>query len=160
MNPSSNLGRRRLAQVVIYSARWNRKAALFREEMDLSKCLSYRGIAVAVDGLFFPQRVAMGLDSRDITPQLVRILIHLSAEVRSFERVSRSLELLGHALSSCTVRRLVGQVGNELSQQHESFPSWRSFLVMEAGFVHASRIMVPASPIPNGERQKTLRLNG
>ncbi len=63
----------------------------------------------------------MGLDSRDITPDLVRIVVHLSAEVRSFDRVAKTLgHVLGNRVSSCTVRRVVGQVGNELSAHQQS----------------------------------------
>ena len=44
--------------------------------------------ATNVDGLFFPQRTAMGLDSRDITPELASAVVFLASEVRSFERAA------------------------------------------------------------------------
>ncbi len=58
----------------------------------------------------------MGLDSREVTPELCRVAIHLAAEVRSFERAEIVMEqVLGHGISRSTIRRLAKGVGCELS---------------------------------------------
>jgi hypothetical protein len=57
----------------------------------------------------------MGLDSREVTPELTRVVLHLAAEIRSFERAAGSVEkVLGQGVSQSTIRRLTGQVGREL----------------------------------------------
>ena len=59
----------------------------------------------------------MGLDSRRVTPELTRVVVHLAAEIRSFERVEIVTEkVLSQKVSRSTVRRLAQQVGNELAQ--------------------------------------------
>jgi hypothetical protein len=63
----------------------------------------------------------MGLDSREVTPQLTSAVIHLVAETRSFERVELTTEkVLGTKVSRSTVRRLAKQVGLELAELEES----------------------------------------
>ena len=63
--------------------------------------------------------MALGFDSRECTPELVRVTIHLAAETRSFERAEATMKhVLGRALSAKSIERLVGQVGEEL-------PAWR-----------------------------------
>lgn len=58
----------------------------------------------------------MGLDSREVTPELTRVVIHLAAEVRSFERAEITIEkVLGQKVSQSTIRRLTNQVGRELA---------------------------------------------
>ena len=62
----------------------------------------------------------MGLDSREVTPELTRAVVHLAAEVRSFERAEITTEkVLGHKVSRSTIRRLAKQVGQELAHQKE-----------------------------------------
>lgn len=63
----------------------------------------------------------MGLDSREVTPQLTNAVVHLVAETRSFERVEITIEkVLGTKVSRSTVRRLAKQVGLELAELEES----------------------------------------
>jgi hypothetical protein len=63
----------------------------------------------------------MGLDSREVTPQLTNAVVHLVAETRSFERVEVTTEkVLGTKVSRSTVRRLAKQVGLELAELEES----------------------------------------
>lgn len=62
----------------------------------------------------------MGLDSREVTPELTRVVIHLAAEIRSFGRTELTIEkVLGLKVSDSTVRRLVKQVGQELAELQE-----------------------------------------
>lgn len=57
----------------------------------------------------------MGLDSREVTPELTRVVVQLSAEIRSFSRTEVTVErVLGHKVSDSTIRRLTKQVGKEL----------------------------------------------
>jgi len=80
----------------------------------------------------------MGLDSRQVTPELTRAVVHLSAEVRSFERARVTIEkVLGLAISQSTIRRLTNQVGRELEQieQHDSLPNDQEVVVPEVAIV-------------------------
>lgn len=62
----------------------------------------------------------MGMDSREVTPELTRAAIHVVAEVRSFERAEITVErVLGHKVSRSTIRRLALQVGGELAELAE-----------------------------------------
>ena len=62
----------------------------------------------------------MGLDAREVTPELTRAIVQLAAEVRSFERASvTTRRVLQVNLSDSTIRRLVGQLGLELSDLEE-----------------------------------------
>jgi hypothetical protein len=62
----------------------------------------------------------MGIDSRNVTPELTRAVVHLAAEVRSFERVEIATEkVLGRRIPRSTIRRLAKQVGQELSEWEE-----------------------------------------
>lgn len=62
----------------------------------------------------------MGMDSREVTPELTRAVIHLVSEVRSFERAEITTErVLGHKVSQSTIRRLARQVGGELAELAE-----------------------------------------
>ncbi len=63
----------------------------------------------------------MGLDSREVTPQLTKAVVHLAGEIRSFERVEIATEkVLGQKVSRSTVRRLTKQVGLELAEVEEA----------------------------------------
>jgi hypothetical protein len=56
------------------------------------------------------------MDSREVTPELTRAVIHLTAEIRSFERAEIATEkVLGQKLSRSSIRRLAQQVGGELA---------------------------------------------
>ena len=66
-------------------------------------------------------RQALGIDSREVTPGLTSAVVHLAAEIRSFERVEKTTEkVFGHKVPRSTVRRLVKQVGTELAALEES----------------------------------------
>ena len=76
----------------------------------------------------------MGMDSRETTPELVRAVVHLAAEVRSFERAEITLEkVLGQKVSRSTIRRLASQVGHELAErkQHEERTSDQEVVIPE-----------------------------
>lgn len=63
----------------------------------------------------------MGLDSREVTPELTRAVIHLAAEIRSFGRTELVVEkVLGLKVSDSTVRRLAKQVGQELADLEQA----------------------------------------
>jgi hypothetical protein len=63
----------------------------------------------------------MGMDSREVTPELTRAVIHLAAEIRSFGRTEVTIEkVLGLKVSDSTVRRLAKQVGQELAELEDS----------------------------------------
>jgi len=63
----------------------------------------------------------LGIDSREVTPELTRAVVHLAAEVRSFERAQIVTErVLGHSVSCSTIRRLAHQVGQELADLQRS----------------------------------------
>ena len=63
----------------------------------------------------------MGIDSREVTPGLTRAVVHLAAEIRSFERAELATEkVLGQKVSDSTIRRLANQVGQELADLESS----------------------------------------
>jgi hypothetical protein len=96
-----------------------------------SKCWNRWLIARLVAGIFFPQREALGFDSRESTPEMVRVAIQLAAETRSFERAAATMGYtLGQGLSAKTIERLVGQVGAELGHD-------------PARGIHALEVLVP-----------------
>lgn len=62
----------------------------------------------------------MGLDSREVSPELTRAVVHLAGEVRSYKRAEIATErVLGQKVSRSTIRRLAKQVGQELSELAE-----------------------------------------
>ena len=80
----------------------------------------------------------MGMDSRQVTPELTRAVVHLSAEVRSFNRAAITIEkVLGQKMSQSTIRRLTNQVGRELAQieQHEAPTGDQEVIVPEVAVV-------------------------
>lgn len=57
------------------------------------------------------------MDSREVTPELTRAAVHLTGEVRSFQRAAVTLQrVVGQKLSASSIRRLAKQVGEELAQ--------------------------------------------
>ena len=61
------------------------------------------------------------MDSREVTPELTRAVIHLAAEIRSFGRTELAIEkVLGLKVSDSTVRRLAKQVGQELAELEQT----------------------------------------
>lgn len=79
----------------------------------------------------------MGLDSREVTPELTRAVVCLAAEVRSFERAEVTTEqVLGHKIPRSTIRRLAKQVGLELANR-ETLPAPND----------AKEVVVPAAAV-------------
>jgi len=86
--------------------------------------------AVVVDGLFFPQRVSLGLDERESTPGFKRQLVILNAETRSYKRASLVVRrVLGLDVSANTIERICLEVGNDLELAAEK--QWDSVLTGE-----------------------------
>jgi hypothetical protein len=84
-------------------------------------------IAVIVDGLFFPQREALGLDPRESTPGFKRQMIVLNAETRSFQRASIVMKrVVGLNVSPNTIERISLEVGNDLEAAEQA--QWQSVL--------------------------------
>ena len=60
----------------------------------------------------------MGLDSRDITPELASAVVFLASEVRSFERAAVVIRrVLKQTVSTSTIRRIAKEVGLELTEE-------------------------------------------
>lgn len=60
----------------------------------------------------------MGLDSRDITPELASAVVFLASEVRSFERAAIVFRrVLKQTVSTSTIRRIAKEVGMELAEE-------------------------------------------
>jgi hypothetical protein len=60
----------------------------------------------------------MGLDSRDITPELASAVVFLASEVRSFERAAVVFRrVLKQTVSTSTIRRIAKEVGLELTEE-------------------------------------------
>lgn len=60
----------------------------------------------------------MGLDSRDVTPELASAVVFLASEIRSFDRAAVTIRrVLKLDLSTSTIRRLANEVGSELAQE-------------------------------------------
>lgn len=65
--------------------------------------------------------MALGFDSREVTPELTKAVVHLVSEIRSFERVEISTKrVLGQKVARSTARRLAKQAGLELAELEES----------------------------------------
>jgi len=78
-------------------------------------------IAPAVDGIFFPQREALGLDPRESTPGLKRNMVILNAETRSLKRAALVMKsVVGLDVSTNTIERVAGEVGNDLEAAAEA----------------------------------------
>lgn len=91
------------------------------------RLLKQSPFAVHVDGLFFPQRVALGFDSREATPGFKRQLIILNAETRSFKRVVIVMkQVVGLDVSTNTVERISIEAGDELSKAKQD--NWTNIL--------------------------------
>lgn len=80
----------------------------------------------------------MGIDSREVTPELTRAVVHLAAEVRSFQRAEIATEkVLNQKVSQSTIRRLTKQVGQEFAslQQHDQRKDGKEVVVPEVAVV-------------------------
>jgi len=63
------------------------------------------------------------LDARELSPGLVMRIAFSAAETRSFERARLTLERVGDAqVSTNTIQRVVGDVGNELAERRDADP--------------------------------------
>jgi hypothetical protein len=59
----------------------------------------------------------MGLDSRNVSPELASVIVHMASEVRSFERSAVLLRrVLKRSVSVSTIRRVANQIGVELTE--------------------------------------------
>lgn len=86
--------------------------------------------AVAVVGLFFPQREALGLDPRQSTPGFKRQMVILDAETRSFKRASIVMKrVVGLDVSPNTIERVALEVGNDLEAAEQE--RWQTILTGE-----------------------------
>jgi hypothetical protein len=84
-------------------------------------------IAVDVDGLFFPQREALGLDPRESTPGFKRQMIVLNAETRSLKRASIVMKrVVGWNVSPNTIERIALEAGNDLEVAEQA--QWQRVL--------------------------------
>lgn len=82
---------------------------------------------LAVGELFFPQRKALGLTARQLTPALLARVVHAAAETRSFERAAIALDkVAGNQVSAKTIARVAGDVGGELAAQRQGLLPVRS----------------------------------
>lgn len=78
----------------------------------------------------------MGLDSRQCTPEFIRIATQLGAETRSFERAAVTMKYtLGFGLSAKTIERLIEQVGEELSHDHAQDIMGKEIVIPEVAVV-------------------------
>lgn len=81
-------------------------------------------IALAAGGIFFPQRVRLGLDSRELTPGLVKKIVFAGAECRSEKRTQSVLRNVGDCTVSIkTIERVLHDVGSELKELRNCPPS-------------------------------------
>jgi len=77
----------------------------------------------------------LGFDSRECTPELLRVAIQLAAETRSLERAAATMKYtLGRGLSAKTIERLVGQVGAEL-RHHQAEDGGKEIVVPDVAVV-------------------------
>ena len=84
-------------------------------------------IARPVAEIFFPQRVALGLDARESTPGFKRQLIILGVETRSFDRAAKVCEgVLGFKVDDNTIGRLCHEAGEDLSAAKHT--DWKAVL--------------------------------
>lgn len=82
---------------------------------------------VAVDGLFFPHRVSLGLDARASTTGFKRKLVFIYAETRSHKRAAALAErVIGFKVSTNTIERICLDVGNDLEQSASN--NWNGIL--------------------------------
>ena len=80
--------------------------------------------ALSVEGIFFPQRLRLGLDARELTPKLVEKIVFAGAESRSMKRAKIVLDKVGDVtISISTIERILHDVGLELKDLRECAPS-------------------------------------
>jgi len=100
-----------------------------------------RHTARDASGLFFPQRVKLGLDSRQLTPELVTKITIAGVKDRSEVEAAKTLEDIGGVkVSPKTVERVLHDVGEEVTQLRDCPPS------------RLSRTLVPKPPADAPQR--------
>lgn len=68
-------------------------------------------------------RTILGFDARELSPGVTFRMGHAAAETRSFERAALVLEKVGDVtVSNDTVQRVVGTIGEELSERRDANP--------------------------------------
>jgi hypothetical protein len=68
-------------------------------------------------------REALGLDARELTPELVKRIVYAGAEARSFKRAAIVMKrVAGQPVSAKTIERVVHDVGGELAQRRDADP--------------------------------------
>lgn len=72
-----------------------------------------------MSGLFFPQRVTLGLDSRKISPGAVAAIVFAGGELHSSQRATVLLKRLGMNVSCKTVQRVLADVGDEFIERRD-----------------------------------------
>lgn len=88
------------------------------------KSWSRKLTALDAGGIFFPQRLRLGLDGRELTPKLVERIVFAGAESRSLKRANIVLSKVGDiATSISTIERILHDVGSELKELRECAPS-------------------------------------
>jgi hypothetical protein len=86
--------------------------------------------AALAGGLFFPQREALGFDSRESTPGLKRQVTIINGETRSFKRASIVMARAhGLQISPNTIERICWDVGQDLMEAEQG--QWQSVLTGE-----------------------------
>ena len=74
-----------------------------------------------VGGIFFPQREALGLDARELTPALAQRIVYAASESRSFSRATIVLKQVGgNEVSAKTIERVTLTVGKELAELRDA----------------------------------------
>jgi len=82
------------------------------------------GTVLAVGGIFFPQREALGLDARELTPALAQRIVYAASESRSFSRAAIVLKQVGgNEVSAKTIERVTLTVGKELANLRDAEPT-------------------------------------
>jgi hypothetical protein len=89
--------------------------------MGRSRSSNLSPTAGVVAGLFFPQREALGLEKRRLSPGVIGALVMLAGELRSFERAAVVYQrLCGGKVPAKTIQRLVAQIGPELVAERDA----------------------------------------
>jgi hypothetical protein len=83
---------------------------------------NWQVIVPSVVGIFFPLREDLGFDARQFTPVVIRKMVRLAAETRSYARAVIALEEADVEASAKTVERVVLDVGAELAARRDANP--------------------------------------
>jgi hypothetical protein len=81
-------------------------------------------IALVVGGIFSPQRLRLGLDSRELSPGLVKKIVFSGTDCRSEKTAQANLKNVGDCTVSIkTIERVLHDVGSELKELRDAPPS-------------------------------------